>query len=362
MAKLRIAWLQNNKLVGYAPASLLDHQINGASVNLSENYLTGIILSQIVLNEDNFTDNATTFQNRMYLDEEDTYFELLPRDTIINIYELFDTRDASDMQELTPKDKLRPEDYTVALGPNMVQGDIDALLAINHAQSIDEIIDIQYDANGIYVQAIGWIPRDMSVELVLRITHNDDSEYSQTTFVINTGDYEPPDTSAAALASLIVTGGARLVGPNFDPDVLEYTYVVGAVYNEITIIAIPVDANAIVTGDGKHNVEMIGPHVFPVVVTAPNGATRTYTVTVIQTGITFKFVIKSMMIKIGKPQIIPFDYDGLGPVAFSSSNPAICTVDSNGILNPIKQGTVTITITVPDQEYTSYLLPVTVTA
>jgi len=70
--------------------------------------------------------------------------------------------------------------------------------------------------------------------------------------------------------------------------------------------------------------------------------------------------VLSMMVKIAKPQQIPYTWDGAGTLVFTSSNSAVCGVDQNGVLTPLKAGVAVITIAQPGGG--KYVFAVTVTS
>jgi len=185
LRELEVIHLQNNRLVSHVPASLLWHQNNGASVNLSRNYMTGDILRQITLNTDNFTDGATNFQNRMVM----RYLAIQAGEEV-NIHALFTTRDARNINIGTPKPRLRPEDYILRLGPNMTAARIQDLLDALEVTSLDEIFEIMTDTNGIFIKMFMQLPEDIFIEFELKIRHNHGSEFSRTLFMV--GSTVPP--------------------------------------------------------------------------------------------------------------------------------------------------------------------------
>ena len=97
-------------------------------------------------------------------------------------------------------------------------------------------------------------------------------------------------------------------------------------------------------------------------VTAQDGTVKTYTVTVTRefAASVFTCAVKSLIVKIGKPQQIPCTYEGNGQLTFTSANPAICGVTQDGILLPLKAGTVAVMINIPGLN--TYMITVTVTA
>lgn len=96
-------------------------------------------------------------------------------------------------------------------------------------------------------------------------------------------DSEPDYTPSApgksgnnALSALTVSAGT--LTPAFDPAVTEYTLSLPQGTEKITLTATPSDSNATVQGDGELTLQE-GENTLPLVVTAENGDTKTYTVT-----------------------------------------------------------------------------------
>ena len=86
----------------------------------------------------------------------------------------------------------------------------------------------------------------------------------------------PGKSSNNALSSLTVSAGT--LTPAFDPAVTEYTLSLPQGTEKITLTATPSDSNATVQGDGELTLQE-GENTLPLVVTAENGDTKTYTVT-----------------------------------------------------------------------------------
>lgn len=84
-------------------------------------------------------------------------------------------------------------------------------------------------------------------------------------------------SSNSALSSLTVSVGT--LTPAFDPAVTEYTLSLPQGTEKLTLTATPSDSNATVQGDGELTLQE-GENTLPLVVTAENGDTKTYTVTV----------------------------------------------------------------------------------
>ena len=96
-------------------------------------------------------------------------------------------------------------------------------------------------------------------------------------------DSEPDYTPSApgksgnnALSALTVSTGT--LTPAFDPAVTEYTLSLPQGTEKLTLTATPSDSNATVQGDGELTLRE-GENTLPLVVTAENGDTKTYTVT-----------------------------------------------------------------------------------
>lgn len=79
-----------------------------------------------------------------------------------------------------------------------------------------------------------------------------------------------------ALSALTVSAGT--LTPAFDPAVTEYTLSLPQGTEKLTLTATPSDSNATVQGDGELTLQE-GENTLPLVVTAENGDTKTYTVT-----------------------------------------------------------------------------------
>lgn len=93
-------------------------------------------------------------------------------------------------------------------------------------------------------------------------------------------DYTPSTPGKSgnnALSTLTVSAGT--LTPAFDPAVTEYTLSLPQGTEKLTLTATPSDSNATVQGDGELTLQE-GENTLPLVVTAENGDTKTYTVTV----------------------------------------------------------------------------------
>ena len=93
-------------------------------------------------------------------------------------------------------------------------------------------------------------------------------------------DYTPSTPGKSgnnALSTLTVSAGT--LTPAFDPAVTEYTLSLPQGTEKLTLTATPSDSNATVQGDGELTLQE-GENTLSLVVTAENGDTKTYTVTV----------------------------------------------------------------------------------
>lgn len=86
----------------------------------------------------------------------------------------------------------------------------------------------------------------------------------------------PGKSGNNALSTLTVSAGT--LTPAFDPAVTEYTLSLPQGTEKLTVTATPSDSNATVQGDGELTLRE-GENTLPLVVTAENGDTKTYTVT-----------------------------------------------------------------------------------
>ncbi|HWV47547.1 MAG TPA: cadherin-like beta sandwich domain-containing protein [Nitrospira sp.] len=87
------------------------------------------------------------------------------------------------------------------------------------------------------------------------------------------------------LSALTVTPGTLV--PSFNPGALDYTVDVGIDVTEVTVTATKSDSNAVISGDvpneGQAIIQLDGPgssRLVSIIVTAPNGNSKTYTITV----------------------------------------------------------------------------------
>ena len=114
-----------------------------------------------------------------------------------------------------------------------------------------------YDASG-----------SVSVKIVSASTPDDsEPDYTPST---------PGKSGNNALSTLTVSAGT--LTPAFDPAVTEYTLSLPQGTEKLTLTATPSDSNATVQGDGELTLQE-GENTLPLVVTAENGDTKTYTVT-----------------------------------------------------------------------------------
>lgn len=116
---------------------------------------------------------------------------------------------------------------------------------------------VDYDASG-----------SASVSIVSASTPDDsEPDYTPST---------PGKSGNNALSALTVSAGT--LTPAFDPAVTEYTLSLPQGTEKLTLTATPSDSNATVQGDGELTLRE-GENTLPLVVTAENGDTKTYTVT-----------------------------------------------------------------------------------
>lgn len=116
---------------------------------------------------------------------------------------------------------------------------------------------VDYDASG-----------SASVSIVSASTPDDsEPDYTPST---------PGKSGNNALSALTVSAGT--LTPAFDPAVTEYTLSLPQGTEKLTVTATPSDSNATVQGDGELTLQE-GENTLPLVVTAENGDTKTYTVT-----------------------------------------------------------------------------------
>lgn len=119
------------------------------------------------------------------------------------------------------------------------------------------IAGVDYDASG-----------SASVTIVSASTPDDsEPDYTPST---------PGKSGNNALSALTVSAGT--LTPAFDPAVTEYTLSLPQGTEKLTLTATPSDSNATVQGDGELTLQE-GENTLPLVVTAENGDTKTYTVT-----------------------------------------------------------------------------------
>lgn len=119
------------------------------------------------------------------------------------------------------------------------------------------IAGVDYDASG-----------SASVSIV-SASEPDDSEPDYTPST-------PGKSGNNALSTLTVSAGT--LTPAFDPAVTEYTLSLPQGTEKLTLTATPSGSNATVQGDGELTLQE-GENTLPLVVTAENGDTKTYTVT-----------------------------------------------------------------------------------
>ena len=108
---------------------------------------------------------------------------------------------------------------------------------------------------------------------VIVTAENGDTE----TYTINVIRESTPISNDTALASLTVDAGT--LTPAFDPGFTNYAVTVPNSISEITVTAEAKDTKATVTGTGTKTL-VVGSNKIDVIVTAEDGATQTYTITV----------------------------------------------------------------------------------
>ncbi|GHT24281.1 hypothetical protein AGMMS4957_17050 [Bacteroidia bacterium] len=100
---------------------------------------------------------------------------------------------------------------------------------------------------------------------------------TKKTYTVTVNRAAPTLSNNANLSSLTVNQGT--LSPNFNSGTIAYTVSVGNAVTSITLTATKAHAAASVSGDGAKSLN-VGANTFPVVVTAEDGTTKTYTVTV----------------------------------------------------------------------------------
>ena len=113
------------------------------------------------------------------------------------------------------------------------------------------------------------IPSGSASVSIVSASEPDDSEPDYTPST-------PGKSGNNALSALTVSAGT--LTPAFDPAVTEYTLSLPQGTEKLTLTATPSDSNATVQGDGELTLQG-GENTLPLVVTAENGDTKTYTVT-----------------------------------------------------------------------------------
>ena len=119
------------------------------------------------------------------------------------------------------------------------------------------IAGVDYDASG------------SALVSIVSASEPDDSEPDYTPST-------PGKSGNNALSTLTVSAGT--LTPAFDPAVTEYILSLPQGTEKLTLTATPSDSNATVQGDGELTLQE-GENTLPLVVTAENGDTKTYTVT-----------------------------------------------------------------------------------
>jgi hypothetical protein len=135
-----------------------------------------------------------------------------------NIYNLFVTRKASDMRELTDKEKLPPAGYKLETYISAAQ--TASLLEHYEVSSINELVALRSDASGLYIRVLKTLETQHPVTFVLSILNNDGSTYSRTVFRV-TSETAPKPAPFPSGGGSGGGGGGRgtvFVSPEEDPE------------------------------------------------------------------------------------------------------------------------------------------------
>ncbi len=188
---LEVIRVTDNYLVGDVENEYKTKQANGNIVHLNNNYMSGNVIGSMESNSitNNFVD--VSFSGNSSIEQYDmrannTYY-YIGKNNRINIYEIFNNVNTRTGNKIE-KEKLRPDEYILE-----VIGSGAALVNINS------------DANGIYIEPLEEISYDDRINFELRIKENTvDSKYSKVSFdfgtekkVINPGgggNTNPPST------------------------------------------------------------------------------------------------------------------------------------------------------------------------
>ena len=168
-------------------------------------------------------------------------------------------------------------------------------------------------------------------------------------------------SSDASLSSLTVSQGT--LTPAFDPAITQYTVEVSNAVTGIDLSATANDAAATVSGTGTHTLN-VGDNIFVVTVTAENGDTQNYTITVTRqtpppapisvTGVSLDRTNLSLIVGNAEQlnvTVTPGNATNQ-QVIWSSSDTLVATV-LNGFVTATGVGTATITVTTQDGNFTA---------
>jgi len=156
----------------------------------------------------------------------------------------------------------------------------------------------------------------------------------------------------ATLSSLTISSGT--LSPAFEANATNYAVNVTTSVTSIDVTGTATHANATVSGNGTKTL-IVGVNVVSLVVTAEDGTTtKTYTVTIAVTqavtGINLNTTATILSVN-GTEQlsatITPANADNQN-VIWSSSNPAVATVNNSGLVTGVSVGSATITATTED--------------
>ncbi len=126
--------------------------------------------------------------------------------------------------------------------------------------------------------AIGTGSSSVSVSTTDLIDYDGNTlNYPSSSTTVTVTDPAPTVSSNANLASLYVSAGS--LSPSFSADITSYTVYVGESDTVCLISAEPQDSGATIDVTGSKDL-IIGQNVRSVIVTAPSGATKTYTLTI----------------------------------------------------------------------------------
>jgi uncharacterized protein YjdB len=167
-------------------------------------------------------------------------------------------------------------------------------------------------------------------------------------------------SSDATLAELTIYPGILM--PAFSPDITEYTVDVAEYVGAVFVSAVASDSRARIGGVGTMWLDE-GENVFTVTVTAENGDSKIYTVTVNRAAPTVIAVTgvslnkTSLVMETGNSEqltatVLPTDADNQN-VSWSSSDETVATVSAIGLITATGAGMATITITTEEGGFTA---------